>query len=125
MMLKGRAHTPYRLVSGCRRCQSTSAKAVPAGTRQTQPTGNDGNDDEDTGYMLRRLAQLAEESRPFKDDPKAGKPYFPSSTTTPDISFDLAAGTQKHYEYKYQREIAIATKIPQYADASYPCDCSG
>lgn len=118
MMLKGRAHTPYRLVSGCRRCQSTSAKAVPADTRQTQPTGNDGKDDEDTGYMLRRLAQLAEESRPFKDDPKAGKPYFPSSTTTPDISFDLAAGAQKHYEYKYQREIAIATKIPQYADAS-------
>ncbi|KAF5092767.1 hypothetical protein D0Z00_004429 [Geotrichum galactomycetum] len=110
MMLKGL--TPYRLAFGCRRCQSTSAKL--ARDKKSKPK-KDNNDDEDSGYMLRRLAQLAEESRPFKDDPKAGQPYFPSTT---DTSFDLAANAQRHYEYKHQREIAIATKIPRYADAS-------
>jgi hypothetical protein len=126
MMLKGRTNTPYRLASGCRRCQSTSGKLAPARDRQSQSADNksktkkdNNNDDEDSGYMLRRLAQLAEESRPFKDDPKAGQPYFPPPPTTQgSSSFDLAASAQKHYEYKHQREIAIATKIPRYADAS-------
>ena len=84
--------------------------------------------DEDTGYMKRRLAQLAEESRPFKDDPKAGKMYFEGEDDVPVAEVtnqqlidrlvekigDLESTT---YKAKYQREIAQATKIPSYASA--------
>lgn len=74
--------------------------------------------DEDTGYMKRRLAQLAEESRPFKDDPKAGRMYFEDEDG--DIQSLIKKITDPSNEtevfnYKHQREIAIATKIPQYA----------
>lgn len=86
--------------------------------------------------MTRRLAQLAEESRPFKDDPLAGKPWFPdtdtvtpaTSTTTGGKQTDSAklisemvqklgsSGSQSAAtSIVYQRETALATLIPDYA----------
>lgn len=97
--------------------------------------------------MRRRLAQLAEEARPSKDDPLAGKVWFadentpvsnPTKITAPPggESPDLAASQQlvaslvdkitnggavseeALFAAKYQREMALATKVPDYTPAS-------
>lgn len=84
--------------------------------------------------MTRRLAQLAEESRPFKDDPLAGKTWFPdadtptsTSTSASDVQTDSAklisemvqklgstANQSAANSIAYQRETALATLIPDY-----------
>lgn len=82
---------------------------------------------EDGGYMKRKLAQLAEESRPFKDDPKAGKIYFEGEELEPAGPITISEANKellekmakeiegKEFDYSNQRAISIATKIPSYA----------
>lgn len=79
--------------------------------------------------MKRRLAQLAEESRPFKDDPRAGRPYFEeeqqgSSPTVTNEStravidqlarkIEGAAHKDAEFRARFQRELGQA-EIPAY-----------
>lgn len=88
---------------------------------------------DDTGYLKRRLEQLAEEARPIKDDPKAGKisglgsdtPSADDIMNEPGLSNDhkavldriaqnLKDNEHNHFLLQHQRAHAIATKIPNY-----------
>lgn len=106
---------------------------------------NDQDDDDDRNAMRRRLAQLAEEAMPFKDDPKAGPQVSfessnnhssPSSlqnhtTDQPSLadhqqqtinklhatlSESAHKTAQQAFLYENQRELAISTKIPSYVN---------
>lgn len=131
---------PLPTIFQCRfKSDSVQSRSV---SKAHQPS----DDDEDSGAMRRRLAQLAEEARPFKDDPLAGKILFedetpvsqPAKVSSPppasphrdeedpqklvqQLVNKLSQGStseQDIYAAKYQREIAIATKIPAYASAA-------
>lgn len=101
----------------------------------SQATSNSVFDDDDKDYLKRRLAQLAEEARPIKEDPLAGKvsgidnlatisPDEISSDShalTPEqqqvlakIARNLEKNEQKAFLYQNQRAHAIASKIPSY-----------
>lgn len=63
----------------CSRKNSTlrSQQKIPPSIKSEKQTPGSVKNVKEVGAMTRRLAQMAEESRPFKDDPLAGKPWFP------------------------------------------------
>ncbi|VVT56866.1 uncharacterized protein SAPINGB_P005353 [Magnusiomyces paraingens] len=91
-------------------------------TKPSKANYGDDNDDDDKA-MTRRLAQLAEESRPFKDDPLAGKPSFLSpDEVAPGYHETVGALAQKiesqahkeaEYAAQHQRAVHLA-RIPKY-----------
>ncbi|ANB15238.1 hypothetical protein AWJ20_2864 [Sugiyamaella lignohabitans] len=54
-----------------------NAKAIRLWLARTRYYSGKQSNGEHEGYMVRRLAALAEEARPLKDDPAAGRPYIP------------------------------------------------
>lgn len=70
--------------------------------------------DADEGYLKRKLAQLAEESRPIKDDPLAGRPHFESKEDNEIIDELLKKVEGSKFEYEHQRQIQW-TRIPKSA----------
>lgn len=67
------------------------------------------------GAMKERLSRLAEEARPMKDDPKAGRPHFDNEDQQRiwDELYDSVSEGGRRYRYDNQKEIGF-TKIPQY-----------
>ncbi|GME68070.1 unnamed protein product [[Candida] boidinii] len=84
---------------------------------------NTSNKDADTGYMMRRLQQLAEDATPSSADPKAGIPQdaLPYDSTIynnvdkTELNELLDKVESSIFENKYQKEIGIS-KLPSYVN---------
>lgn len=68
------------------------------------------------GAMKERLARLAEEAKPIKEDPNAGRPHFEDENQQRiwDELYDSVSDGGRRYRYDNQKEIGF-TKIPEYA----------
>ncbi|OWB63125.1 hypothetical protein B5S32_g4442 [[Candida] boidinii] len=89
-------------------------------TNQNMKTSDE---DTDTGYMMRRLQQLAEDASPSSADPKAGIPQdaLPYDTTIhnnvdkTELNELLDKVESNIFDNKYQKEIGIS-KLPSYVN---------
>lgn len=94
----------------------------------SQATSNSVFDDDDKDYLKRRLAQLAEEARPIKEDPLAGKVSGIDNlaTISPDeISSDSHALTPEQQQVlaKIARNLEKRAKGFPISKPKSPCNC--